>query len=145
VQTADASRELSTVNRALIATRLGAMLDMCARGDAAGVGKYFTEDAVYAGGTWRIYPLVARREGRAACVEMLRAFYVAYESLGSTIEELLVDGDCVAVLRTTKLRNRGTGKFADIRICNFLRMRDGLVAEYSEFPDTAAAASLDGP
>ena len=144
MQTGDASQNLTEIDRDLIAARLAAILDYCARGDVAGVTSYFTPDVVYTGGTWRIYPMSARREGREACAEMLKAIYVAYESLGSTIEQLIVDGDRVAVLRTTKLRNRGSGKFAGVPIWNFIRFRDGLVSEFSEFPDTAAIAALDG-
>jgi ketosteroid isomerase-like protein len=143
VQSPYVSRELSNVDRELIEARLSKVLDLCAHGDATGVAEYFTEDVVYVGGTWRVYPLSARREGRKACMEMLRAFYIAYESLGSKVQQVTIDGDRVAVMRMTRFRNRGTGKTADVPICTFLRLRDGLVAEYAEFPDTAAVGTLD--
>ena len=89
------------------------------------------------------YLLAQRREGREACAEMLQALYVTYESLGSRIDFLTVEGDRAALKRTTRLRHRGNGKVADVAICNFLQLRDGLICEYSEFPDTLAIAELD--
>ncbi len=143
MQTPNADQRLAEIDRDLIEQRLAVILDLCARGDADGVASYFTPDVVYGGGTWRLYPLAARREGAEACADMLRAVYVAYESLGSTITRLLIDGDRVALQRTTRLRNRGSGKTAPIVIWNYLRLRGGLICEFSEYPDTLAIAELD--
>ena len=144
VQTSSASDELTRLDRDLIAARLAMILEGCARGDVAGVLAHFTPDIVYTGGTWRLYPLSAPRNGRESCGEMLKAIYVDYEIFGSTIERLVIDGDRVALLRTTRLRNRGTGKSAAVQIWNFARFRDGLICEFSEYPDTAEIAALAG-
>ncbi|MCB1539638.1 MAG: nuclear transport factor 2 family protein [Rhodoblastus sp.] len=143
MQTSSVSRQFADLDRALLEQRFATVLELCSKGDVAGVAAYFTPDVVYAGGTWRYYLLAQRREGREACAEMLQALYVTYESLGSTIDFLTVEGDCASLKRTTRLRHRGNGKVADVAICNFLRLRDGLICEYSEFPDTLAIAELD--
>jgi len=83
------------------------------------------------------------RAGKEACAEMMRAVYIAYENLGTIIRHVVIDGDRAAVSRTTQLRNRGTGRVADVEIWDYIRFRDGLVVEFSEYPDTLAIASLD--
>ena len=42
------------------------------------------------------------------------------------------------------MRNRGTGAMISVDVCDFMRFRDGLVNEFSEYPDSAAIAKLDG-
>lgn len=143
MQLQNISSDLAAIDRGLIEQRLTAILDLCARGDAKGVASYFTPDVVYAGGTWPQYPLSARREGREACADMIHAIHVAYESLGSVIEQIVMEGDRLALRRVTTLRNRGSGRTAPIVIWNFVRLRDGLICEYSEYPDTLAVAALD--
>jgi ketosteroid isomerase-like protein len=135
--------ELGHVDREIIAQRLEQILDSCARGDIPGIMRHMTPDIVYTGGTWRIYPLMNRCEGARACAEMMHAIHVAFESHGSAIKHLLIQGAQVALCRTTKLRNRGSGRFGDIDIWNFVRFRDGLVCEFSEYPDTLAIAALE--
>nr|WP_298422750.1 nuclear transport factor 2 family protein [Rhodoblastus sp.] len=61
------------------------------------------------------------------------------------MHELVIDGDRAALHRTSRLRNRGTGETISIDVCDFFRFRDGLVVEFSEYPDFAALQRLDGP
>ncbi|MDE2363042.1 MAG: nuclear transport factor 2 family protein [Hyphomicrobiales bacterium] len=143
MQSDNASRKLAEVDRELIEQRIHALAEMRARGDMAGMLEFAAPDIVFKGGTWLSYPLNARFEGREACKALSHAVLVAYENLGSTINKLLIDGDRVALHRTARIRNRGTGKTVSVEICNFLRFRDGLVVEFSEYPDTAAVARLD--
>jgi ketosteroid isomerase-like protein len=75
---------------------------------------------------------------------MLAEIDMRYENLGSVIHEFMIDGEQVALHRTATIRNRGTGATMDVDICNFARFRDGLIVEFSEYPDTAAIARLEG-
>lgn len=143
MQSEEVSRRLSEVDRNLIEQRIHALAEMRARGDIAGMLKYAAPDIVFNGGSWKTYPLHARCEGREACGELGRAVNVTYENLGMTINKMLIDGDKVALHRTARIRNRGTGRTVDVEICNFLRFRDGLVVEFSEYPDTAAVEQLE--
>lgn len=113
------------------------------RGDMAGMLKYAAPDIVFTGGSWRNYPLNAPRQGKDACEQMATQVNIAFENLGSIINSLIIEEDTVAMQRTARIRNRGTGRAFNIEICNFLRFRDGLVVEFSEYPDTIAAAQLD--
>lgn len=105
--------------------------------------KYAAADIVFTGGSWRYYPLNAPRQGKDACAQMANQVNIAFENMGSTINSLIVDGERVAMQRTAHIRNRGAGRTVSIEICNFLRFRDGLVVEFSEYPDTIAAAQLE--
>jgi ketosteroid isomerase-like protein len=144
MQSEDVSKKLSEIDRDLMAQRLVSIIDSYTRGDIEGMLRYATPDVVYAGGSWRLWPMMNRCEGALACGEMLRAIHVAYESSGTVVKHMLIDGPNVALCRTTTLRNRGSGRFGKVDIWNFVRFRDGLVCEYSEYPDTAAIAALDG-
>jgi ketosteroid isomerase-like protein len=143
VQSQATSLQMSEVDRDLLEQRIHTLLELRARGDVAGMLSYAAPDVVYKGGTWRSYPLHVTVVGKKACGELLRAVNVSYENLGSTINKLLIDGEKVAVHRTARIRNRGTGATVSIDICDFIRFQDGLIVEFSEFPDTTAAAQLE--
>ena len=105
---------------------------------------YAAPDIVVRTSVGRNHPFHADCEGFEACADMARAVNIAYENLGSRVNRLLIDGDRVAVHRTTRIRNRGTGRAVDVDMWNFITFRDDLVVEISEYPDTAAFAILDG-
>ena len=143
MQTLDAAVALGEIDRDLIRPRIQMLLETCGRCDIDAMTPFFAPDVAYAGGTWRD-PIFSRpREGRDACIDMIRAFHVAYETLGSIIRHVVIDGEKVAVCRTTQLKNRGTGRIADVEIWDYIKFRHGLVVEFSEFPDTLAIAVLE--
>jgi uncharacterized protein len=144
MQSLDAATSLAEVDRDLIRPRIQALLEMCGRGDVDGMMQYFAPDIVYTGGTWRVHPFSTPRAGKQACADMMRAVYVSYENLGTIIRHVVIDGDRAAVSRTTQLRHRGSGRIADVEIWDYIRFRDGLVVEFSEYPDTLAIGSLEG-
>jgi ketosteroid isomerase-like protein len=143
MQAPEISRMLCEVDRELIESRVRALVDLRAKGDLAAMLEYAAPDIKIHVGSWRGYPFHAARSGKEDVAELGRAVIVAYENLGSTINELLIDGDSVALHRTARIRNRGTGKTIEVEICDFLKFRDGLVVEFREYPDTAAFARLD--
>ncbi len=145
MQSNDTSRQLSQLDRELIERRIHFLADARARGDVAGMLKYAAPDIVFKVGGGLSYPFYKTCTGKDSCGYMAHAVNVAYENFGSTINSLLIDGDRVALQRTASIRNRGTGRSVSVEICNFLRFRDGLVVEFSEFPDTAAFAQLENP
>ncbi len=67
---------------------------------------------------------------------------VQFENLGSVVHDLVIDGDRVAMRRTSIIRNRGTGSSAEVDIADFIRFRDGLVVELTEIADSVALARL---
>jgi ketosteroid isomerase-like protein len=122
---------------------IGDMIDALVAGDAKRMAAHLADDVVFSGSSADRHPFNYPRQGKAACLDLMRAIVVAYESMGSTIHRFLIDGDQVALHRTSRLRNRGTGRSFDISICNFVRFRDGLIVEFSQYPDTAAFARLN--
>jgi ketosteroid isomerase-like protein len=144
VESPETSRTLAVLDRDLIEQRVRAILECRVAGDTDGMARYAAPDLVYADGTWRSYPFQKTCHGREACLKMLREVNIYYEPLGSEIQRIAIDGDRVALHRRAKIRNRGTGVVVDIDICNFVKFRDGMVVEFSEYPDTMAVARLEG-
>jgi ketosteroid isomerase-like protein len=136
--------EIASVDRDLFATRIHSMLDLCADGDLAGLMDYFSEDVTYQLiGNWNMFPFAKPVTGKAATAHALAAIFTHFESLGSTIHDMVMDGDRVALRRTTRLRNLGTGRSDDIAVVDFVRFRDGLVTELTELLDSLAMARLE--
>lgn len=143
MQSSETLHELSVLDRDLIEQRIETLLKLREAGDIAAMAAYAAPEIVYRTSPGRPYPFHSRRDGKAECVELGIAINVAYENLGSTINHLLIDGDRVALHRTAKVRNRGAGRVIEIDIWNFFKFRDGLIVEFSEYPDTATLALLD--
>ena len=134
----------ASLDRATVEGWLQRMIALRAAGDVEAQLAFAAPDIVFRTTAGRNHPFHANCEGIDACAAMARAVNVAYENLGSRINRLLIDGDRVAVQRTTRIRNRGTGRAVDVDVWNFITFRDGLVVEISEYPDTEAFACLDG-
>jgi ketosteroid isomerase-like protein len=90
-----------------------------------------------------MFPFSRPVRGKAAATHALRGIFTHFESLGSEIHDIVIDGDRVAVRRTTRLRHRGTGRSEGIAVVDFLRFRDGLVTELTELLDSLAMARLE--
>lgn len=144
MQSEQTLHKLGVLDRELIEHRVRTIFERRAEGDIPGMLEYAAEDISYnVCGNWTLYPFSHPARGKAAYAQALAAIAVMYENLGSIIHELLIDGDRAALHRTSKLRNRGTGQAITIDVCDFLRFRDGLVIEFSEYPDSAALERLD--
>jgi len=116
-----------------------------AASDIAGMLACCAPDVVYRPhGVWSHHALSAPRRGLAELKQTLEAINVQYENLGTVIHEFLIDHELVALHRTVRLRSRGAGGVAEVGVCDFMRIRDGLVVEYAEYPDTVALAALEG-
>ena len=146
MQSDDALTKLGALDREMIEHRVRTIFERRAAGDLPGIVEYAAEDIFYnVQGNWTLYPFSRSARGKALLVQWLAVIEAMYENLGSTIHELVIDGERVALHRTSRMRNRGTGEVRSVDICDFLRFRDGLVIEFAEYPDSAAIARLDGP
>jgi ketosteroid isomerase-like protein len=144
MQSHETLHSLGALDREMIEHRLRTIFERRAEGDLPGIMEYAAEDIVYhVQGSWTLYPFSRPVRGKAAVGQMLAMIDVMFENLGSTIHELVIDGDRAALHRTSHMRNRGAGTVVSIDVCDFVRFRDGLVAEFSEYPDSAALARLD--
>ncbi len=136
---------LGVLDREMIEHRIRTIFERRAAGDHPGIVEYMAEDIVFnVQGNWTLYPFSRPVRGKAIVAQALKMVEIMYENLGSTIHELVIDGERAALHRTSKMRNRGTGETRSVDVCDFLRFRDGLVIEFSEYPDSAAIARLDG-
>jgi ketosteroid isomerase-like protein len=136
--------QLAQIDREMIEHRVRTLFERRTDGDVAGVLEYLAEDFVYhTKGDWTLYPFSRPVRGKAAFQQVVAAINAMYENLGSEIHELVIDGERVALHRTSQMRNRGTGSVHAVDICDFFRFRDGLVIEFSEYPDSLAMQKLD--
>ncbi len=144
MQSEETLHKLGVLDRELIEHRIRTIFERRAKGDASGIIEYAAEDIHYnVRGGWTLYPFSRPARGKALVAHMLATIETMYDNLDSIIHELVIDGDRAAVHRTATLRNRGTGEVISIDVCDFVRFRDGLVVEFSEYPDSAALAKLD--
>ena len=137
-------RKLGEVDRELIERRVRMFCELRADGDLSSMLEYAAADVrCFLRGHWSLaiypWPLV----GKEAVAEAYRQLNIRYENLGSIIHELLIDGDRVALHRSTSIRNRGGGQIHTFDVIDFIRFRDELVVEFSEYCDPAAFAALN--
>ncbi|HMN71974.1 MAG TPA: nuclear transport factor 2 family protein [Rhodoblastus sp.] len=135
--------ETASLDRATVERCIHRLIALRADGDVDGLVAFAAPDIVFKTGIGRSHPFHAEYRGAEACAKLVRDVNVCYENLGSRLNRLLIDGDQVALHRTTRIRNRGTGRAVDVDMWNFVRFRDGLIVEFAEYPDTAAFARLD--
>lgn len=136
---------LADLDREGIERKVRAHYAALGRGDIKTVLSGMAESVVYeVSGAWDVYPSHARREGLEATKEILTFLNREFETLGSTLQDLLIDGEKVATRRVVRLRHRGTNAVGDVGIVGFLRFREGLLIEVSDYPDTAMVERLTG-
>jgi ketosteroid isomerase-like protein len=136
---------IAAADRELVELRIHAYFELLATGrDFAALMEYFAEDVVFElVGNWSIFPQAGRVRGKDAWARAITTIYTHVENMGSTLHDLVIDGDRVALRRTTRLRSYGTGRVGDVMIADFLRLRDGLVVEFTEIVDSLAIATLE--
>jgi ketosteroid isomerase-like protein len=88
----------------------------------------------------------APRNGKSELLDYFAALAADWEMLYHLVDEIISDGDNVVVFGRCGYRHRRTGKTVESPLIHRWRFRDGLVAEFYEFYDTAkglAAATPD--
>jgi ketosteroid isomerase-like protein len=109
-----------------------------AKGDLEGLLELFASDCMFfIRGNWSTAISQVPVRGKAAYAEMLRLLNIQLENLGSIYHEIMIDGDHIMVHRTTSVCNRGSNEQKDYDVIDIIRFRDGLITEFSEYPDTA--------
>jgi len=136
--------QIASVDRELIALRVEAINDRLVARDLPGLLAFFSDEVDFELiGNWSIFPSSGRGHGKEAWTRALATIYTEVENLGSTVHDVVIDGEWVALRRTTRLRNYGTGRVGDVEIADFLRFRDGLIVEITEIVDSQAIARLE--
>jgi len=114
VQTLEAKQRLNDLDKDLLQHRVISMFAHWESGNIERMLDFATDDIVcYPAGTWRHANYPRRIVGKDAVREALHQREINYSRMTSTVHRII---DCV----------------------NFLRFRDGLVAELQEFPDGSA-------
>ena len=131
--------------REMIEHRVRTIFERRAEGDRQGLMDFIDENVVYkVQGNWTLYPFPRSIHGKENFAKLMAAIEIMYENFGSTIHEMLIDGEKVALHRTSRMRNRGSGAVHEVDLFDFLTFRDGLVIEFAEYPDSVAIAKLNG-
>jgi ketosteroid isomerase-like protein len=143
LQSVDSLRKLGEIDREMIEHRVRMFCELRTDGDIPSLLEYAAPDVrCFMRGHWSLAIYPRPLVGKEEVAEAYRQLNIQYENLGSVIHELLIDGDRVALHRTTTIRNRGGGRTHTFDVINFIRFRDGLVVEFSEYPDYATREAL---
>jgi ketosteroid isomerase-like protein len=109
-------------------------------GDVAGLLEMISEDAEWAAPGPEVVPYFGERRGREGALEF-------FKNLGGNVEfesfepgDLIADGDRVVALGRERGRVRGTGKVFDNDWALVFTIRDGMVAGFRCYENTAAIA-----
>ncbi len=132
----DALRRIGDLDRDQIERRIRLIFDKWAQGDIDAIVEYLAPDVAFpSNGFWT--GVAAPIHGRQNVAAVLRKNADALENIVSVLHEIAIDGDRAVVHRTAVGRRRDTGRRYQCDFIDFFRFRDGLVVEFSEYPDAA--------
>jgi ketosteroid isomerase-like protein len=138
----DALRRIGGVDRDLIEQRIRTMFDRWARGDVRGLLEYVAPDVtIPEPGFWS--GVTRPAYGRDEVAKALRGWHETFENIVSVLHEIVIDGDRAVVHRTSVGRYRDSGRRYQCDIIEFFRFRDGLVTEFSTYPDIGWSRTAD--
>lgn len=83
--------------------------------------------------------------GKAGVKTYLDGLAAGWEMIHFTTEHFIADGDRVVVLSAVAFRNRLSGVLVESPKADVFLFRDGLIAEFMEFVDTAGIAASFPP
>lgn len=92
-----------------------------------------------------LLPWVGRHDGFAAYQRFLGMVRDALEIIEVIPEATIADGDWIVMLGRGHWRARANGRDIRVNMTNAFRFRDGRIAEYRVYTDTAAFAALLSP
>ena len=130
----DTLRRIGNLDRELIEHRIRTLFERWAYGDLDGVLEYLAPDVQIATpGFWS--SVVRPAHGWDEVAKALRLWHDTFENITSVLHEILIDGDRAVVHRTAVGRRRDSGERYQCDFIEFFRFRDGLVVEFSDYPD----------
>ena len=132
----EALRRIGDVDRAPTEQRIRRLFELWSRGDVAAIIEHLAPDVIFPShGFWS--GSSAPVHGRERAAAALRKWADAFENIVSVLHEVLIDGDRAVVHRTAVGRLRDSGRRYQCDSIAFFRFRDGLIVEYSDYPDAA--------
>jgi len=112
-------------------------------GDAAAIVGQFTPDAVFRiAGSPQTSPVPVKTVGHSDLRQQLEQLIQAFEFRNHEILDVLVDGSRVGVHSRVTVRATATGETATTEFFDLIDFKDGRIASFTQFIDTALAARL---
>ena len=134
------------MDRALIERVIREAYRARASGDLDATCTFFTDDARFAvAGDPQASPVAGSVTGCAGIREVLAGLIAAVEFVRHDIVELVVEDDRAAVHSRLTVRGRASGEEVETEFLDLVHLRDGKIASFVQFCDTARAASLVAP
>jgi ketosteroid isomerase-like protein len=130
------------IPRYVVETFYQALVAACAMRDLARIAPFLHDDVEWTiNGPVDVLAFCGVRRGKAAVLDLIaRVVPAVYRVTNFVREELLVDGErAAALVRVTGIQ-RGTGASISYRVAQFMRFRDGQVAEFLAVIDSFDAA-----
>ena len=106
------------------------------RGDVDAIMEFFQDDAVF-----RVVG-VATAEGRDDIRAAVQTLVHQFEFLEWDALDVVVHGGSIAVRQHLKVRSRQNGKVAETETAEFLTIKDGRCAAFTQYADTALVVAL---
>ena len=118
--------------RKLYAARVGA--------DMEALSQAFADDAKFQNaGSPEHSMLAALAEGHESVMALIQTVVDSFELENFTILDLVIEGNKVAVRWRATVHRIGAGETFETEVADFIEIRDGKVASFIEFLDTALA------
>jgi ketosteroid isomerase-like protein len=112
------------------------------RGDIPGLLNMCTDDVVWiTPGPPDQLPAAGMRHGRAEVAQFFSVLKDTEEVEQFEPREFIAQGDKVVALIKYRSRIKATGRTVDTELAHVFTLRDGKIAEFREFFDTAAAVA----
>jgi ketosteroid isomerase-like protein len=113
------------------------------RGDLDGVMQAFCEDANFRLNSTSAEPAFAKcAEDRAALRTAMGELIDNFEFTELTILDCIIEGSKAAVHSKLSVRAKGTNKRMETELFDLVEIRDGKIASFTQFFDTASAMEL---
>lgn len=107
------------------------------RGDVDWIFHRLHEDVVFTSyAPIPAFPTSGRKRGRAAVCESIRAMHAGFEILSYAPLMTLVEESDAAVLVTTRLKQRESGRIIQLLLAHFLKFEAEKILEFREFMDS---------
>ena len=115
------------------------------RGDVDATVRHFADDAVFTlAGAKEASPVAMRCTDCEALRGALGGLVGAFEFKDHQIVSLIVEGQKAAVHARVRVRATATGEEVTTEMVDLVTVRDGKIASFLEFVDTALAAKMLG-
>lgn len=116
------------------------LYDAFGRGDIQGILDNLTDDVQWGLEGPAIIPFAGRRTGPAQVQGFFEALATTQSGMKLTVEHFVAQGNLVATIGRFAGTVTATGKSFDVAVAHFFEIRDGKVARFVDFGDTAALA-----